>query len=205
MTWRRKSATDEALHEAIMEATARAIAAHGPDVTVRDIGAEFDRSRSLIHYHYNSKDDLLAAFVEYMVDRYAGSMRFDPDADPEVQFDTFVRRYLFGPENASEDHWRRFAAQYALRPMAMHDERLRQVLAENFERIKRTLAEIIAAGVEQGVFRDVDPDRTAQLVLAVLDSARGGKLILGNDDAPEQLYLALSELVYPTLGIGDSD
>ncbi len=188
-----------------MEATARALAKHGPDVTVRDIGAEFDRSRSLIHYHYNSKDDLLAAFVEYMVDRYAGAMTFDPEVDPEVQFDTFVRRYMFGPKAGSEDHWRRFAAQYALRPVAMHDERLREVLAENYERIHGTLAEIIAAGVEQGVFRDVDPDRTAQLVLAVLDSARGGKLILGDDDAPERLYLALSELVYPALGIDESN
>ena len=82
MSWRRKSEIDDELHEAIMEATARAIAEHGiADLTVRDIGAEFDRSRSLIHYHYNSKDDLLAAFVEYIVDRYTET---GVDADGEV-------------------------------------------------------------------------------------------------------------------------
>lgn len=201
MSWRRKSEIDDELHEAIMEATARAIAKHGiADLTVRDIGAEFDRSRSLIHYHYNSKDDLLAAFVEYIVDRYTDA-GFDADGDPEEQLDTFVRRYLFGPETDPDEHWQRFAAQYALRPAAMHDERLRGVLADNYERIHTTLAEIVRTGVERGVFADVDPELTAQLVLAVLDSARGQRLILGDDDAPDTLYLALGELVYPDLGI----
>jgi hypothetical protein len=67
------------------------------------------------------------------------------------------------------------------------------------------LTEIVAAGVEQGVFRDVDPELTATLVLAALDSARGGKLVLGDDEAPDEMYLALGELVYPTLGIDRPD
>lgn len=205
MTWRRKSDIDEDLHESIMAATARAIETHGvADLTVRDIGAEFDRSRSLIHYHYNSKEDLLAAFVEYIVDRYAGSMTYDSGGDPERQLDAFVRQSLFGPASDAEEHWRRFAAQYALRPVAMHDERLRNVLAENYERTHETLADIVAAGVRRGVFRDVDPDLTAQLILAVVDSARGQRLILGDDEAPETLYLALGELVYPAVGAEQS-
>jgi AcrR family transcriptional regulator len=92
MTWRRKSETDEALHESIMEATARAIVKHGvSNLTVRDIGAEFDRSRSLINYHYNSKQELLETFVEYTADQYSRGLTQDPDGRPDIQLDRFVR------------------------------------------------------------------------------------------------------------------
>ena len=207
MTWRRKSETDEDLHEAIMEATARAIVKHGVSgLTVRNIGAEFDRSRTLINYHYNSKDDLLATFVEYTVDRYAGEMTYDPDVDPDVQLDQFVRQYLHGMEDAQdpEAHWELFAAQYALRPQALADERMQAVLAAGFDELHGTLSETVAAGINQGVIDAEEPDLVASLVLGIIDSARGGKLILGDEDAPERMYQALTRFVYPSLGIKPS-
>ncbi|MDX1745527.1 MAG: TetR/AcrR family transcriptional regulator [Halobacteriales archaeon] len=207
MVWRRKSETDEALHESIMMATARAIVKHGvADLTVRDIGSEFDRSRSLINYHYDSKEALLETFVEYTVDRYSGTMSFDPEQEPDVQLDRFVRQALFGLEGAddSEDHWTLIAAQYALRPEAMANERIRTALTTGFDEIHRTLSEIVAAGIEQGVVDASDSDTVTNLLLGIIDSARGGKVILGNDDAPERMYLALTRLVYPALGIEPS-
>ena len=195
MTWRRKSETDERLNEEIMEATARAIVAHGiAELTVRDIGAELDRSRSLINYHYNSKEELLETFVEYTVDRYTVAIPVDPDGDPSRQLDGFVRQALFGREGAeaSDDHWVLVAAQYALRPEAMVNERMRTALVDGFEEIHGTLTDIVAAD---------DPELVADVVLGVIDSARGGKVILGDDRAPERAYRALTELVYPALGI----
>ena len=208
MSWRRKSATDEDLHEAIMEATARAIVTHGvSSLTVRDIGAEFDRSRSLINYHYNSKEELLTTFVEYTVDRYSGAMTYDPEVNPAVQLDQFVTQLLFGMDDMdkSEDHWALAAAQYALRPEAMVNDRMQKVLADGFAEIHRTFTEIIAAGIEEGIIDANDPELVASLILGIIDSARGGKVILGNDDAPELMYQALTELVYPTIGVEPSD
>jgi AcrR family transcriptional regulator len=204
MTWRRKSEIDETLHESIMEATARAIVKHGiAELTVRDIGAEFDRSRSLINYHYNSKQELLETFVEYCGDRFSGTMTYDPDDEPDVQLDRFVRNALFGMGDGDEaaHHWTLIAAQYALRPEAMVNDRMQTTLTAGFEEIHGTLSEIAAAGIEQGVIDADDPDLVANVILGTIDSARGGKVVLGNDDAPEEMYRALTAIVYPALGI----
>ena len=208
MSWRRKSETDDDLHEAIMEATARAIVTHGvSSLTVRDIGAEFDRSRSLINYHYNSKEELLETFVEYTVNRYSGPMAADPDLEPDRELDLFVRQALFGMDGVddAERHWTLVAAQYALRPEAMVNDRMRTALTTGFDEIHRTLSDVVAAGIDQGVVDAGDPDLVTDLLLGLIDSARGGKVILGDDDAPERMYLALAELVYPALGIEPSE
>ena len=208
MSWRRKSETDEALHESIMEATARAIVKHGvSNLTVRDIGAEFDRSRSLINYHYNSKQELLETFVEYTAERYSRGLTPDPDVRADIQLDRFVQQSLFGRNDAenAETHWILFAAQYALRPEAMVNEQMEQVLRGSFMEVHRTLSAIIADGIEQGVVEADDPELVAALILGVIDSARGGKIILGDETAPERLYLALTEFIYPTLGIEPSE
>ena len=187
-----------------MRATARAIVKHGVSgLTVRDIGDELDRSRSLINYHYNSKDELLERFIEYTVERYTGDATYDPDVPPGVQLDRFVRRSLFGPDYA-EERWTLVAAQYALRPEAMVNERMQRALTAGFAEIHRTLADVVAAGIEQGAIDANDPELVADVILGIVDAARGGKVILGDDEAPERLYRALTEFVYPALGVDPS-
>ncbi|SDX95393.1 transcriptional regulator, TetR family [Halobellus clavatus] len=44
-------------HEQIMEATFRAVSKHGyTDLRVRDIGAEMELSRQVIHYHFDRRN-----------------------------------------------------------------------------------------------------------------------------------------------------
>jgi hypothetical protein len=128
---------------------------------------------------------------------------YDPDEDPTVQFDRFVRQALFGLEDATETaaHWNIVAAQYALRPEAMVNDRMRAALIAGFEEIHQTLSEIVSAGIEEDTIDANDPDMVATIILGIIDSARGGKVVLGSENAPEQMYLALTELVYPSLGI----
>ncbi|MEF8774483.1 MAG: helix-turn-helix domain-containing protein, partial [Halobacteriales archaeon] len=48
--------------EALMAATYRALCEHGyADLTIQQIGAEFEKSTSLLYHHYDGKDELLVA------------------------------------------------------------------------------------------------------------------------------------------------
>jgi len=42
---------------------------------MRDIGAEMEVTRQVIHYHYDGKYDLMAKFLEYVIDQYEGERR----------------------------------------------------------------------------------------------------------------------------------
>lgn len=52
---------------------------------------------------------------------------------------------------------------------------------------------------EQGVFREVDAARMGQLITDVIRAARGRKLSLGHDDAPEETRKAIDEFVLDPL------
>ena len=199
MTWRRKSDIDPELEREIMGATYRALKKHGfADLTVRDIGAEFDRSRSLIHYHYNSKEELIAAFLDYLMDSYNEYLEIDEDADPLTRLEALIDHFLFVPEEAADDgldYWGGFQVQYELRTQALHDETVQDFLGINYERNVERLADIIEDGIESGSFRSVDPERTAHLVLGAIDAARSRKILYGDDEAPAEMREAIDELV----------
>jgi len=60
-------------------------------------------------------------------------------------------------------------------------------------------------GVAAGVFRDVDPEATATLLIAVPDSAGFTQHTLGHEDVVDRLRTALNELVFDSLLAADAD
>ncbi|MCL7417829.1 MAG: TetR/AcrR family transcriptional regulator [Halalkalicoccus sp.] len=80
-----RRASSEETREAIMEATFRALSKHGyADLRMRDIGEEFEMTRPVIHYHYNSKHELISSFLEYVIAQY----KDDDTIDAEDHWDT---------------------------------------------------------------------------------------------------------------------
>jgi AcrR family transcriptional regulator len=70
--------------EAIMQATYRALRAHGyARLTIQRIGDEFPKSKSLLYHHYDGKDDLLLEFLSYMLD-WRESLCAEPRLDVEM-------------------------------------------------------------------------------------------------------------------------
>jgi len=85
-----------------MSATYRALREHGyADLTIQQIADEFEKSKSLIYYHYDTRTELLVAFIDHLL---------TPDLDDEtVAF------------------WR---AMLELRAQAAHDERIQAAIAD---------------------------------------------------------------------------
>ena len=186
--------------EAIMEATFRALSKHGyTDLRMRDIGEEMEMTRQVIHYHYDGKHDLMSHFLEYIIDQYEGSVEVDEDAPPREELDARIDQCLFGPEFDDFGHWDRMKVYHELFTHAQNDEEHRAIFNDHYERIRGSITEVVEDGIEQGVFREVDAARMGQLITDVIHAARGRRLALGHDDAPEEARRAIDEFILTSL------
>ncbi|MFB6251996.1 MAG: TetR/AcrR family transcriptional regulator [Halobellus sp.] len=183
-----------------MKATFRAVSEHGyTDLRVRDIGAEMELSRQVIHYHFDGKYDLLSSFLEYVIEQYEGSVAIDPGSDPRAELNARIDQCLLGPEFAEFIHWERMKVYCELFAYAQHDEEHREIFNDHYEYIRESIVAIIEAGVEDGVFRDVDAILMGQLITDVIHAARERRLALGHESAPEEAPRAIDEYVLDSL------
>ncbi|PSP70021.1 TetR/AcrR family transcriptional regulator, partial [Halobacteriales archaeon QH_9_66_26] len=64
---------------AIMDATYRALCEHGyADLTIQTIADEFDKSKSLLYYHYDTKDEILIGLLDYLLGQFTIRVAIDP-------------------------------------------------------------------------------------------------------------------------------
>ncbi|ELZ44953.1 transcription regulator [Halorubrum distributum JCM 9100] len=186
--------------EVIMEATFRALSKHGyKDLRMRDIGEEMDLTRQVIHYHFDGKYDLMSSFLEHIIDQYEGSVVVEGDADPRTELRARVDQCLFGPEFEEFSHWDRMKVYHELYTQAQNDGEHREVFNEHYDRLRGSIVEVVEEGIEEGVFRDVDAERMGQLVTDVIHAARGRRISLGHEDAPEEARKAMDEFIFESL------
>ena len=188
---------------AIMEATYRALRDHGySGLSISKIAAEFEKSKSLLYYHYDDKDELLVAFLEHLHEQFSAEFEVDPSTDPNAQLEAFFDLLL--PPAPDEERLAFQTALFELRALAPHDDTYRRQFEATDRYIRDTIAALIEAGVEQGVFRDVDVESTAQLLLTVVN---GGMLQQATtDDSAGVVVLrdALDEYVSTRLRVADA-
>jgi AcrR family transcriptional regulator len=145
---------------AIMAATFRALSTHGyADLTIQGIGDEFEKSKSLLYHHYDGKDELLLDFLEFMLDRFEESVPpAEPDA-PDELLDAILDHVLLAADDGDF-----FGAMVELRAQAAHDPAYREHFTKSDASHREGLADLVRSGVEEGVFRDVDPEATATFI-----------------------------------------
>lgn len=159
---------------AIMEATYEALSTYGyADLTIQRIADAFPKSKSLLYYHYDDKEAILRAFLDWLVDEFRAdferNFKSDLDDDPRATLEALVDQLL--PTELTEEERTFRVAIFALQSRAAHDPAYAERFTELFASIEAALATVVEHGVEQGAFRAVAPDRTARLLLAV---ASGG-------------------------------
>jgi AcrR family transcriptional regulator len=186
--------------EVIMEATFRAISEHGyADLRMRDIGEEMEMTRQVIHYHFDGKYDLIASFLEYVIDQYEGSVEVEEGGDPRTELDARIDQCLFGPEFGEFTHWDRMKVYHELFAHAQNDDRHREIFNDHYDRIRGSIVEVVERGIEEGTFRSVDAELMGQLVTDVIHAARGRRIALGHDEAPKEARRAIDEFVLGSL------
>ena len=154
----------------IAEAVGAALADHGYErLTTAKIAAAYEKSEAALYYHYDSKDEMIAAFLELTADAQASELVAE-EADPEARLRAACERLFVAP---GDERAGLHVAVMELLSHAPHNETLRGPLRELEEATLDALADIVADGVEQSVFRPVDPDATAAFLLAAADGSTG--------------------------------
>ncbi|GAA0449245.1 TetR/AcrR family transcriptional regulator [Halococcus dombrowskii] len=167
--------------EEIMEATYRALCEHGyANLTMQAIADEFEKTKAVLHYHYDTKDELLAAFLEHLLDRFTSRLDVDSD-DPNARLDALVDELLLGLDDESGEDREFHTALLELRAQAPHNAAFREQLAANYDLLLDMLTTIIDDGIEQGVFHDVDAERLAALIMATMLGGRVHQITLDRE------------------------
>ncbi len=156
---------------AIMEATFEALSKHGyADLTIQTIADEFDKSKSLLYYHYETKDDLLGDFLGFILEEFGAQVEADERTDPESRLWAVIELLLPPDLDEDEEARRLRTALFELRMQAPYDETYADRFAATDERMIAVVESVLEAGVEEGVF-DVDPGTGAELLVDAVTGA----------------------------------
>jgi len=151
---------------AMMEATYRALCQHGySDTSISKIAAEFEKSKSLLYYHYDDKEELLEDFLHYMLDQLEADLASIEAETAHEELLSIVDRLL--PEEINDEQMRFRRAVLELRAQAPYHDTYREQFARSDELILSTLVDVIERGIENGEFRSVNSREKAEFVYSL--------------------------------------
>lgn len=180
----------------IMQATYAALCERGyADLTMRHIAAEADCSKASLHYHFDSKQGLMLAFLDHLYEHFTDRVGgFNPNdatgdlndatddpEDPDAALRAFLDDVLHPPDDG--DTVREFrTALLEIKAQSPYDEAFRDRIAAFDDHIYGTVHDLVAAGIETGVYCEAaDPDEVARFALALVDGAQARHVVAGED------------------------
>ncbi|SEP09083.1 transcriptional regulator, TetR family [Halogranum amylolyticum] len=161
--------------EAIMQATYRALRNYGyANLTIKRIAEEYGKSTAAVHYYYDTKDDLLVAFLDYLLEQFVGSIRSVETTDPERRLEILLDELLVTPEENRD----LLVAILEMRSQAPYKETFRDRFRQNDDYIRYMLKAVINHGIDEGVFDDVDADHVTRALMTIVDGAQTRAVVL---------------------------
>ncbi|QLH84642.1 TetR/AcrR family transcriptional regulator [Halosimplex pelagicum] len=180
----------------IMRATYRALREHGyADLTIKRIAEEYGKSTAAVHYHYDTKDELLVAFLDYLLERFVDTIRDVETTDPHQRLDLLLDELIFAPE----EHRDLAVAMLEMRSQAPYKPDFRERFRGNDEYIRYMIKAVINHGIDEGEFDDVDADHVTRGLMTIVDGARTRAVVLDEDGALETARRTAQEYVDATL------
>ncbi len=150
----------------ILEATRRVVLAKGfAGTRIHDVADALGVSNGLVHYHFASKDDLLAETMRYAADadirRLEKSVASGKNALQKL--DRVLREYMPAPRDHSWQLWIDAWGE------ALRNARLRDISEELDQSWVGLLAQIFRDGIDEGVFTCPDPIAAAWRLASMMD------------------------------------
>jgi AcrR family transcriptional regulator len=188
------AATERGARERILAAAVARIASDGiDDVRIARIAMDAGVSTSLVHYHFETREALLAEALDYSYER-TGDVRLGAEEgeslDTVERLAAMIDQFLPYPGALAEDWvlyvelWLRTVRHPELRPTA----------TRLYERMRDWFADAIETGVERGELpAETDPARIADRIIALADGY-GVRVLFGDmevDHARRELWAAL--------------
>lgn len=158
-------------------------------------------SPSLVHYHFATREALLAEALEYSYER-AGDARITSGALPAASHADRLRSMIDQclPTNPSlEEDWVLWVELWL---RAVRHPELRPVAEKLYARLHKWFAAEIAGGVRDGEFAPCDPSAIADETLALIDGF-GIRTLIGDRQVPlERARQAVLAALEHELGLG---
>jgi len=141
----------------ILAATGRALCEHGyAELTMQAVAAESELSTAAIHYHYDTKDGLLEAFLDRLLDSFRERLATDA-TDPSARMRGFLDA-VFEQLDLADGFAISLMELKSRAPFqATYRERFREIDAF----VRDEVAAIVADGVDAGQFDAADPATVA--------------------------------------------
>jgi len=180
--------------QVIADAVRSALAAHGyANLTTSRVATECPKSEAFLFYHYDTKDELVAAFLESSTGWIAEELAKVEAESATAELLAVCDRLVPDPEDPE-------SAGLAIGIMellshAPHNETLREPLRAHEVGVHETVTGIVREGVAAGEFRDVDPEATAALLVAAAEGSTGFGLALDRPETVEQVRERLQDYV----------
>jgi AcrR family transcriptional regulator len=187
--------------ERILDAAVKLIAHEGiDDVRIARIAMAAGVSAGLVHYHFASREALLAEALEHSYE-IAGNARISvPEDEPAPatrRLAEMIDQCLPLNEELRDD----WVLWVELWLRAVRHPELRPTAAKLYARMRVWFAEVIAEGTQDGEFSATDPERTADRLLALIDGYGVRSL---NEDPTMPVQRAREEIwaaIAPELGL----
>ena len=157
----------EQRRQQILDATHRVTLQRGlHDVRISDVADELGVSTGLIHYHFDTRDELLEAMLRESAAEEVAALRraLVTLESPEARLDRLIEEYL---PSARRDHsWMLWIDVWG---EALRDHNIRRISEDLDGAWVEVLTEVIADGVAAGAFKCSDPVESAWRLSALLD------------------------------------
>lgn len=158
---------DEQATDAVMEAVYQALSRTGyPELTMADIADQFEKSKGMLYYHYDGKEEILNDFFAYLCRRLERSLDEGASQEPHAELRSLIDRVL--PPDIDDDQLRFRQAYFEIRSQAPYNRSYHNQIQRSDELLRGAIADCIQAGVESGAFNEVDPDTQADLILSTI-------------------------------------
>jgi TetR/AcrR family fatty acid metabolism transcriptional regulator len=159
---------EDGRREEIVRAALRLILKTGYNsVTLADIAEQVGVSKGLISYYFPKKDDVFVAVLEQIVERLTTDFQsfYSADAPAAVKL-KMIFFNLFGNEKRAR---RYYTVVIDYMAQAIRDRQVQDYTQLIYASYRTYMERIVRDGVASGEFRQVDPERIASMILALME------------------------------------
>jgi AcrR family transcriptional regulator len=165
-------------------------------VTIKDIAQTLGVNTALIYYYFDSKTDLFRATIEHAVARAFENVRAldNKSADPA----TIIAAWLANHVNKYAEIHRFVKIALDFRGAHEGNPEISNTIEGFYVEERKLLSKIIREGINQGLFKPVDPNRMAQFISTYLDGCMVRSVVLTDfnlEGAVRDLHRRLYEML----------
>lgn len=184
--------------EEILDAAYTVLVERGYDgFTTQAVADEADRNQSLVHYYFETKQDLVFALLERGLAQLDEQIGRVAESDDPADRLLLLAEYMIDTSTEESLAFKRMILELAAQ--APYDEGIRKALVYDHEQLLDYTVETVREGIAEGLFRDVDPDTFAVTYLTAIWGAQFNAAAFGTDTDDDRVLSGLRAIVYDYL------